>query len=219
MKPRKITRQMKKIVYIISLLFIGLAVQAQNIAPLIIGMPDNMLIGVTLEQRKQLIVPVKDTAEAVVVNAMGDTVKRLGFTEDYISLQTSKVGTLQVKLLSLVNNSQIIGVITTVCGPACDSRIDFYTTDWNPLGQPDLFPRISKDTFLKSDVDRTSDDFLNAYASLDMTPIKLNFSPSDKNVVAVYDIKSYLSKDDYEKLKPFLKDTPQVYTWDKFAFK
>ncbi|PXV67552.1 uncharacterized protein DUF3256 [Dysgonomonas alginatilytica] len=210
---------MKKIVYIISLFFLGLAAHAQNIAPLVIGMPDNMLIGVTLEQRKQLIVPEKDTAGAVIVNAVGDTVKRLGFTDDYIALQTSKVGTLQVKLLSLVNNSQIIGVITTVCGPACDSRIDFYTTDWNPLGQPDLFPPITKDTFLKNDIDRTSDDFLNAYASLDMTPVKLEFSPSDKNVTAIYDIKNYLSKDDYEILKPFLKDTPQVYTWDKFAYK
>lgn len=210
---------MKKIVYTFSLLLIGLAAQAQNIAPLIIGMPDDMLIGVTLEQRKQLIAPEKDTVEAVVVNTMGDTVRRLDFSDDYIALQTSKVGTLQLKLLSLVNNSQIIGVITTVCGPACDSKIDFYTTDWNPLGQPELFPRINKDTFLKANIDRSSDDFLNAYASLDMTPVKLNFSPSDKNITATYDIKNYLSKEDYEQLKPFLKDTPQVYQWDKFAFK
>lgn len=210
---------MKKIVYTFSLLLIGLVAQAQNIAPLVIAMPDDMLIGVTLEQRKQLIAPEKDTAQTVVVNAVGDTIKRLGFTDDYIALQTSKVGTLQVKLLSLVNNSQIIGVITTVCGPACDSRIDFYTTDWNPLGQPDLFPQINKDIFLKGDIDRTSDDFLNAYASLDMTPVKLNFSSSDKNIVATYDIKNYLSKDDYKKLEPFLKETPQVYTWDKFAYK
>ncbi|MBF0576069.1 DUF3256 family protein [Dysgonomonas sp. GY617] len=210
---------MKKIVYTFSLLLIGLVAQAQNIAPLVIAMPDDMLIGVTLEQRKQLIAPEKDTAQAVVVNAVGDTIKRLGFTDDYIALQTSKVGTLEVKLLSLVNNSQIIGVITTVCGPACDSRIDFYTTDWNPLGQPDLFPQINKDVFLKGDIDRTSDDFLNAYASLDMTPVKLNFSSSDKNIVATYDIKNYLSKDDYKKLEPFLKEAPQVYTWDKFAYK
>lgn len=210
---------MKKIVYTFSLLLIGLVAQAQNIAPLVIAMPDDLLIGVTLDQRKQLIAPEKDTAQTVVVNAVGDTIKRLGFTDDYIALQTSKVGTLQVKLLSLVNNSQIIGVITTVCGPACDSRIDFYTTDWNPLGQPDLFPQIDKEIFLKGDIDRTSDDFLNAYASLDMTPVKLNFSSSDKNIVATYDIKNYLSKDDYKKLEPFLKETPQVYTWDKFAYK
>lgn len=210
---------MKKIVYTFSLLLIGLVAQAQNIAPLVIAMPDDMLIGVTLDQRKQLIAPEKDTAQTVVVNAVGDTIKRLGFTDDYIALQTSKVGTLQVKLLSLVNNSQIIGVITTVCGPACDSRIDFYTTDWNPLGQPDLFPQIDKEIFLKGDIDRTSDDFLNAYASLDMTPVKLNFSSSDKNIVVTYDIKNYLSKDDYKKLEPFLKETPQVYTWDKFAYK
>lgn len=210
---------MKKKIFILSLLIIGLAVQAQNISPLVIAMPDDMLIGVTLDQRKLLIAPENDTTAISVVNAMGDTVTRLGFSEDFISLQTSKIGNLQVKLLPLVNNTQIIGVITTVCGPACDSKINFYTTDWEPLTQTDLFPQISKDNFIKNGVDRTAEGFQNAYATLDMTPVKLDFSAIGQNVTAIYDIKKYLSKQDYEQLLPFLKDAPVTYTWDKFAYK
>ncbi len=196
-----------------------LAMHGQNISPLVIAMPDDMLIGITLDQRKLLISPENDTSKIAVVNAVGDTVKRLGFAEDFISLQTSKSGTLQVKLLPLVNNTQIIGVITAVCGPACYSRIDFYTTDWQPLAQSDLFPRIGKDSFLKSDIDRNSEAFLNAYATLDMTPVKLNFSAIDNNVTATYDIKNYLSKEDYKTLQPFFKEAPLVYIWDKFVYK
>ncbi len=209
---------MKKIFFILSLLITGL-VQAQNISPLVIAMPDDMLIGITLDQRKLLIAPENDTTDISVVNAVGDTVKRLGFSEDFISLQTSKVGNLQVKLLPLVNNTQIIGVITTVCGPACDSRINFYTTDWQPLAQSDLFPDTSKENFIKNGVDRNSEAFLNAYATLDMTPVKLSFSATDRNVSAVYDIKKYLSKEDYEQLLPFLKEAPVTYTWDKFVYR
>lgn len=209
---------MKKIFFILSLLITGL-VQAQNISPLVIAMPDDMLIGITLDQRKLLIAPENDTTDISVVNAVGDTVKRLGFSEDFISLQTSKVGNLQVKLLPLVNNTQIIGVITTVCGPACDSRINFYTTDWQPLAQSDLFPETSKENFIKNGVDRNSEAFLNAYATLDMTPVKLSFSATDRNVSAVYDIKKYLSKEDYEQLLPFLKEAPVTYTWDKFVYR
>lgn len=209
---------MKKIFFILSLLITGL-VQAQNISPLVIAMPDDMLIGVTLDQRKLLIAPENDTTDILVVNAMGDTVTRLGFSEDFISLQTSKVGNLQVKLLPLVNNTQIIGVITTVCGPACDSRINFYTTDWQPLAQSDLFPETSKESFIKNGVDRNSEAFQNAYATLDMTPVKLSFSATDRNVSAVYDIKKYLSKEDYEQLLPFLKEVPVTYTWDKFVYR
>lgn len=212
-------QEMKKICFILSLLAMTLGLQAQNIAPLVIAMPDDMLVGITLDQRKLLISPESDTAQVAVVNVMGDTVKRLGFSEDFISLQTSNPGTLQVKLLPLVNNTQILGLITTVCGPACDSKIDFYTTDWKPLAQSDLFPQISKDDFLKNDIDRTSEAFQNAYATLDMTPVKLSFSATDKNITAVYDIKSYLSKQDYDQILPFLKETPVVYTWDKFAYK
>lgn len=212
-------QEMKKICFILSLLALTLGLQAQNIAPLVIAMPDDMLVGITLDQRKLLISPESDTAQVAVVNVMGDTVKRLGFSEDFISLQTSNPGTLQVKLLPLVNNTQILGLITTVCGPACDSKIDFYTTDWKPLAQSDLFPQISKDDFLKNDIDRTSEAFQNAYATLDMTPVKLSFSATDKNITAVYDIKNYLSKQDYDQILPFLKETPVVYTWDKFAYK
>ena len=178
-----------------------------------------MLIGMTLDQRKVLIAPENDTTEISVVNVVGDTVKRLGFSEDFISLQTSKVGNLQVKLLPLVNNTQIIGVITTVCGPACDSKINFYTTDWQPLAQSDLFPQISKDSVIKDGVDRNSEGFQNAYATLDMTPVKLGFSATGQNVTAVYDIKKYLSKQDYEQLLPFLKEVPVTYTWDKFVYR
>lgn len=209
---------MKKIFFILSLLITGL-VQAQNISPLVIAMPDDMLIGITLDQRKLLIAPENDTTDILVVNAVGDTVKRLGFSEDFISLQTSKVGNLQVKLLPLVNNTQIIGVITTVCGPACDSRINFYTTDWQPLAQSDLFSETTKESFIKSGVDRNSEAFLNVYATLDMTPVKLSFSATDRNVSAVYDIKKYLSKEDYEQLLPFLKEAPVTYTWDKFVYR
>ncbi|QIK54654.1 DUF3256 family protein [Dysgonomonas sp. HDW5B] len=209
---------MKKIFFILFLLITGL-VQAQNISPLVIAMPDDMLIGITLDQRKLLIAPENDTTDISVVNAVGDTVKRLGFSEDFISLQTSKVGNLQVKLLPLVNNTQIIGVITTVCGPACGSRINFYTTDWQPLAQSDLFPETSKESFIKNGVDRNSEAFLNAYATLDMTPVKLSFSATDRNVSAVYDIKKYLSKEDYEQLLPFLKEVPVTYTWDKFVYR
>lgn len=212
-------QEMKKICFILSLLAMTLGLQAQNIAPLVIAMPDDMLVGITLDQRKSLISLESDTAQVAVVNVMGDTVKRLGFSEDFISLQTSNPGTLQVKLLPLVNNTQILGLIRTVCGPACDSKIDFYTTDWKPLAQSDLFPQISKDDFLKNDIDRTSEAFQNAYATLDMTPVKLNFSATDKNITAVYDIKNYLSKQDYDQILPFLKETPVVYTWDKFAYK
>lgn len=210
---------MKTIFFILSLLLFGLVVQSQNISPLIIAMPDDMLNGVALDQRKLLITPENDSSQVEIVNAMGDTIKRIGFSDDFIALQTSKIGTLQIKLLPLVNNSQIVGVITTVCGPVCDSHIDFYATDWKPLNQSNLFPEINKNNFLKDDIDRESEAFKNAAAVLDMTPIKLNFSATDKNITVVYDIRKYLSKEDYESLLPFLKEKPLTYTWDKFGYK
>lgn len=210
---------MKKTILLFSFLISLLTLQAQDISPIVIAMPDDLLTGVSLDQRKELIAPADDTTQVSIADVMGNEVKRLGFSSDFISLQTSEAGVLQIKLLPLVNNTQIIGVITTVCGRACDSRIDFYTTDWKPLSTTGMLPKIDKDSFLKPDVDRNSDAFKNAYSALNITFVKLNFSPTDKSVTATYDIKAYLSKPEYEQVAPFLIEEPLVYKWDKFAYK
>ncbi|SHF59631.1 DUF3256 family protein [Dysgonomonas macrotermitis] len=212
---------MKKILVALLIFSLFPVLKAQNIASAVVSMPDNMLIGVTLDQKKELAVELPDSLnkEVYIINAVGDSVVRLDYSDDYIALKTSDAGILQIKLLPLVNNSSIIGVITTVCGQICDSRIDFYTTSWEPLDRDSLFPKVGRDWFFKKDIDQTSQDYLNAAAVVDMTPIKMAFSAKDKNVTAEYQLQSYLAQDDYKAVEPYLLDKPKVFEWNKFVYK
>lgn len=212
---------MKKILFILLLFSPFVGINAQDMAALVVTMPDNMIIGTTLEQKKELAVSESDSIEkkVYIINSVGDSIERLSYTDDYIALKTSDAGTLQIKLLPLVNNTNIIGVITTVCGQICDSRIDFYTTSWQPLDKSTLFPEIDKSLFFKQDVDKNTLDYKNAMASVDMTPVKLSFSEKDKNITAEYQLQSYLSPDEYKALEPYLLMQPKTFVWDKFAYK
>ena len=212
---------MKKILSALFILLPLISTKAQDIAALVVTMPDNMTIGVTVDQKKELAVAETDSIEkkVFVINAVGDSIERLAHSDDYISLKTSDAGTLQIKLLPLVNNTNIVGVITTVCGDLCDSRIDFYTTSWQPLDKSTLFPTINKDSFLKKDIDRNSVDYVNASAPVDLTPVTYNFSEKDKNITVEYQLENYLAADDYKAIQPYLNTEPKIFEWNKFAYK
>lgn len=210
---------MKKIIFVLSFAFATIVSQAQDITSVFLSMPDDLTLKIDQEQRRVLLESPKDTAKVTAQNMLNENVVREALSDDYIAIKTSDIGMLQIKLLPLINNSYIIGVIRTVCDRACDSQIDFYTTFWKHLPQADLFPAKTKEWFFKADVNRDSQEFKNAYAALSMTPIKLVFSSKNQNVEAVYDIKRYLSEDDYKLIEPFLIKEPKVFTWDKTSYK
>jgi hypothetical protein len=188
-----------------------------SIIEVFIAMPDKLLAGMDAEKRTALLAS-PDSASLTVESAIREDITRTAFTNEYLALKTSEIGSMEIRLLPLVNNSNVVAVITTVCGPACDSRLDFYTTDWKPIPTADLFPEKDKNWFLKTDsID--SDEYRNAVAMLDLSPIKLKFVPNGNDIEAEYDIKSYLSPDDYKLLEPFLRKEPVILKWNKFIYK
>lgn len=212
---------MKKLVLSLFSLFVSLAVvKAQdNLTSVFYALPDAVISGLSVEMKDKLIANPTDTAEVAVMTDIYDSIKRLAITDDYIMLQTSPVGTIQIKLLPLINESKIICVIHTVCAGVCDSHISFYTTKWTPIAQTDLFPAKNIGWFIKSDADKDSQEYKNALSALDMNPMKYTMSAKDSSISVEYDIKGYLSEDDYKKLAPFLTGEPKVFAWDKISYK
>ena len=211
---------MKKIIlFSILLTFTSLHVKSQdNIASIFLNLPDAVISGLDSEAKDKLLSNPTDTAMISVSTPLYDDIERLAITDDYIYLQTSPVGTVQIKLLSLINESKIVCVIHTVGNKISDSRISFYTPKWVPITQG-LFPENSFQWFIKDGVDKESQEFKNAIAALDMNPMKYVISTSDDSISVYYDIEKYLSEDDYKKLEPFLAKQPKVFSWDKISYK
>jgi len=216
MKMKKITS-----IIVLTILSVSLA-SAQNIIEVINAMPNNVIVNLDTAQKDLLISNPEDTAKLTVSLAPYGELKRLAMTGDYIAVKTSDAGTTQIKILPLINDSKIICVVKTICssqGDVCDSQMQFYTTKWMPINGTDLFPKKDKAWFIKPDTDKNSQDFINAYAQVDMDPMEITLSPTDLSLKVDFSIKGYLSEEDYKKIQPYLIEKPKVFNWDKISFK
>lgn len=201
------------------LLIIGatFSIKAQDISEVFLTMPETIIPGLEAEQKYQLI--SKDSDSVNVETSIYEDIVRTGFSDNFIALKTSNAGTTQIKLLPLINDSKIICVIKTVSAKMSDSDISFYTTKWMPIETASLLPRITLDWFIKVDVDRNSQEFKNAMASIDLQPFKIETFAENTTLSIETDLENYLSDDDYKRVKPFLIEEAKKLNWDKISYK
>lgn len=197
----------------------GWSAGAQDMAAVFTAMPDPMVPQLENAWRKDLIDLFRSGKEARLKNRMNGMSVLKQLTPDYLLLQVTDNSTIEMKLLPLINNTFVICQVTTVEGPVPDSRVSFFTTEWEPLAAPDLFTPVTADWFIREGADRQEAAFQDAVSRLDMELIKYSLSPDSATLTATYTTPLYLSEEDRAKVMPYLKDVPKVYTWEKFHFK
>lgn len=211
---------MKKTIATLFFLSFYTAIFAQeSIDSIVLNMPDEIIFGLQTSQKEFLLTNPDDSAQIKVATNLYPQLTRSSFSKDYIRIKTSAAGDVQIKLLPLINNSKIVCVVKTVCGQICDSRIQFYTTNWQPIDSSTLFPEISIERFINTESDHENSSYKNAVSELDISPMKITLSANDDNATVEYDIKQYLSKEDYKIVEPYLTNKPIILSWDKRSFK
>lgn len=210
---------MKRLILSILVCVCAFGVKAQEMDALFVAMPNQNIPQLDDAWRKDLVDLYKSGKEAKLKNTMNGISVLQKLTPDYLLLQTTERSTVEMKLLPLVNDTYVLCMITTINGPVSDSRVDFFTTDWKPLNSSDLFTPVSTDWFIKEGVDRDDVAFIEATSRLDMDLIQYSLSPDNLTLTATYTTPLYLEKEARDKLKPFLKENPKVFTWEKFHFK
>lgn len=210
---------MKRYIFLLLFLTGFLSLHAQSMKEVFINMPDQYIPQLEVAWKKDLVDLYTSGKEARLQNTMNGYSHLQKLTDNYLLLKITEKSTAEMKLLPLVNNTYIVCMVVTVNGPVEDSRIEFYSTEWEPLPSEDLFTSVSTSWFIKDDADQTSNAFNDAIARLDMDLIKYQLSPDNLQLTATYTTPSYLSSKEREKVLPFLKDSPKVYTWERSRFK
>ena len=100
---------MKKII-IAFFIFISTSVFSQKIDDVFKTMPNSVLPGLSESNRTMFLV---DTGKTVIPYSLGK-IEKLAYTPDFLKIKTSDIGTTQIKLLPLINDTKIICVIKTV---------------------------------------------------------------------------------------------------------
>ena len=208
---------MRRVIVTLLICVFALGMNAQDMTSVFTAMPDQYIPQLEHAWRKDLVDLYTSGKESRLKNTMNgfSTLRKL--TNDYPLLQTTERSTVEMKLLPLVNNTYVVCMISTVNGPVPDSRIEFFTTNWEPLATSDLFTQPTSDWYIKQGIDKKDEAYQEAASHLDMDLIQYRLSPDDQTLTAIYTTPQYLSQEAREKIEPYLSE-PKVYTWQKYHF-
>lgn len=210
----------KKLSAFLCLAFIGMgALQAQEAKTCFKNMPDSLCPLLSVVNRADFIDFLDSKMKAEVTNNFGGKSEMTELSPDYIRVQVTPQSTWQMKLLPVNDSTKVICAISTVCAPACDSHIKFYTTDWKELPASSYLPALpAMDDFIVQAPDTVDIyEYQAARRQADILLVKTDLSAKGTALTFTFTTPDYMEKEAAEKLKPFVR-RPISYTWDQGRF-
>ena len=208
----------KKLIVFLFVVGMGIgSLSAQLAKTCFTNMPDSLSPLLTAVNRADFIDFLESKMKAEVTNRFGGKSEMTELTPDYIRVQVTPQSTWQMKLLSVNDSTRLICTVSTVCAPACDSSIRFYTTDWKPLTDHSFITLPVMSDFLITPDSASIYEFDEASRSADILLMKVDMNKENTELAVTLSTPDYMSKETAEKLKPFLR-RPVVYHWKNGAF-
>ena len=200
-------------------LWVVAPLRAQEAKTLFINMPDSLCPLLTKVNREDCIDFLESKMRAIVTNRFDQKTEMTDLGKDYIRLQMTPQSTWQMKVLALNDSTSVVCTVATVCAPACDSDICFYTTDWQPLEAEAFIQLPTMDDFI-TPPDSLSDDiyaYREARLAADVTLLQVDLSKDAPALSVSLTTPDYMVKETAEKLQPFLR-RPILYRWKEGKF-
>lgn len=210
---------MKRISAIISLVFVCLASQAQQAKTCFINMPDSLSPLLSSVNRADFIDFLESNMKAEVTNSFGGKSEMTELSPDYISVKMTSQSTWQMKLLPVNDSTKVICTVSTVCAPAYDSYINFYTTDWKALPASSYLSGLPvlEDFIVEAPDSVDIRKYQEARLQADMLLMKADLSSKDAALTFSFTTPDYMEKEAAEKLKPFIR-RPIKSVWKEGKF-
>lgn len=201
---------MYRVVIVLSFLLCASGLKAQQVAAYFVSMPDELLLQIEPNRRKDMIDFFQHGQGGGITNALGGKSEITGMSDKYMKVSLSDVSDMEIRLLAK-DTTNIIAVIRTVCAPAGDSRINFYDGQWNLLETKDFLQQpVDADFFVPKEIPGRDE----ALGMIDMSLVEYSFSPDNDVLTAIYTVKDYLPEEIYKKIAPFLKKEALQYFWN-----
>ena len=192
-------------------------VQGQTVGELFVKLPKPELLTLNQSSRLDLIDLYKSGEKATVKNFFDDSCSIHRLTDDYLQIQIGN-NSMELFLLSMINDSKILGLIHTVCAPVCDSEIEFYTTTGRKIDASTFITLSGPYDFLGEGINKDDENIKNALIPLDISLMKLQYEPDKQELQQYYTTPDYLSEADRNKIIPYLKGSPKLFKWNLTRF-
>lgn len=212
--------KMRGLFVLFVLLNVAYPVWGQHMKDVFVSLPDTVVPLLSKVNKEDCIDFLDNNMRAEVKNRLNGKSELQQLTSDYFKLQVSSVNTLQGKLLALSDSTKLICLVNTVMSGGIDSRIAFYTIDWQRLDAEDyiVLPQL-KDFFDIQVEENDSISELLGYAN--MLQIEMKLSSSDSNLHISYTGAEYVNKEKREQYIACLRKDSILYEWrdEKFCIK
>ncbi|MDR3705013.1 MAG: DUF3256 family protein [Paludibacteraceae bacterium] len=185
-----------------------------------IKMPDEYYLSLSSEMRRNMVNDYKKDSAATQKNRFKgqSSILKIDSLHSFISIQNSKNGKVDMKLLRKNDSIIYIAVVFTACAPVCDSHVGFFAANWQLLNFP-LMPSVSIKDFLDMDKIKSEGKDPDAIAQrFDVTFMQSAFVKNEDNIEVSLNSEKFADKDNFEKIKPYLKGNKLLYTWKNGTF-
>lgn len=181
---------------------------AQQIRESFVNMPDSLSTLLTKVNREDFIDFLDSNMKAEVNNRLGGKSQMTKLTADFLEVKMSEQSTYQLKVLTKSDGTQLLCAVSTACGPVCDSHINFFTTDWQPLDANDLVPKLPVlDSFLKPFPEDSSYALRDARHQADLLLMKANLSADNITLSFTLTTPEYMDAEAAKLLAPYIVPT------------
>lgn len=201
---------------LLALSLFSLTATAQSVAFYFTQMPAELIPGISIDTRKDLLDFSKNGKLSVMPAAFGGKVQLKTLMDDYLLLQTSENADLQLKILQPNDSLRVLALVHTAAAPLRDSRVKFYNTSWKLLSNG-FMPTFTVLDF----IDAGKAQALGLTGRLnEIGPrlfVSVTFKPGENAFVAVSSLKADMEKAQSETLGALVRDSV-VYRWKNDRF-
>jgi hypothetical protein len=197
---------MKILSAIICSLLLITPLEAKTAKEAFASMPESMLWDLNVNSRLDLIDLFEAGRESVVLNSFEDSVSLEKLTPDYLLLKSGQ-SSIQIIVLTMLNESFLYCFIQTVCSPLCDSRIEFYTPSWKPLDSKTFISSATKEWFIPDN---------EISPTMNISFMQFVYNPENSFLLQLYNTPKNRSADDPIEHSFPVKE--KKYTWNGIRF-
>ena len=197
-------------------------VQAQvSMRDVWLSMPDSILPYLNRSLRMEHLDFVNMHVKSEVKNLLHENGVLDTLTNDFASYYLPQSSSLELKLLTAADSSQVICMVKTVMAPEAESEVKFFNTSWQPLADDYGLPlHLSEGEILKQfthqPADMANDRFDELCKMID--PVMLSASLSASSPVITLCLSTpVLTKQELDEVSVIAKQIS--FKWDGIRFK
>ena len=192
-----------------------MTVRAEDLRTLFIGMPDSIMPALTRSDRMDFMDYMDSGMKAKVRNKLGGESVMTRFEDNMLTVVTSGAGRMDMVLFRMKSGSNLICIISTVTAKYDDSRLAFYTENWEPVATSGLIELPVFDDYLTKEA--LNSDSVVDFKKKSMLRLQA-VTPLDGALEFRYTSLDDLGLD-ADRYRSWIKQVPLRYEWNGKRFK